>query len=395
MFNLLFHTVFIFLLVVWKSDGQLLLIYPTEETCITTSRTQGSCIVLNECNALLNLLKGPRPLPPSILDTLKRSHCGFDGSTPKVCCPQVQQVPPTPPTQYTDDPTNVQPPPDVTNHPNLRLLDHDKCGPITESKIFGGNKTAVLEFPWMALVAYNIAGKRAPEFRCGGSLISKRYVLTAAHCVTGLASGLKLSGVRVGEHDLSTERDCDREKGVETNCAERYQDFLIERFHAHEGYRRDKLQNDIALIRLNGDADFRPPSVRPICLPIGSASTLHYKKVTVTGWGTTETGYRSNDLLKVKLPIVPNEQCAQIYKEQKVDIWYKQLCAGGSNRMDSCSGDSGGPLQAPAIYTNGQPKYIQYGVVSFGPRNCGIEGFPGVYSSVVYYMKWILDTMTV
>lgn len=78
-------------------------------------------------------------------------------------------------------------PPDVTRHPNLRLLDHDLCGPISQQKIFGGNKTGVFDFPWMALIAYQT--KNGPDFRCGGSLINKRYVLTAAHCVTDLPSG--------------------------------------------------------------------------------------------------------------------------------------------------------------------------------------------------------------
>lgn len=79
------------------------------------------------------------------------------------------------------------PPPDVTNHPNLRLLD-ERCGPIIQQKVIGGNKTGVFEFPWMALIAYDV-GKPTPEFRCGGTIISKRYILTAAHCITDLPTG--------------------------------------------------------------------------------------------------------------------------------------------------------------------------------------------------------------
>lgn len=83
-------------------------------------------------------------------------------------------------------------------------------------------------------------------------------------------SDILLSGVRVGEHDISKERDCDRDKnGLEILCAERYQDFGIESIHYHPEYNRRKLQNDIALIRLNGSIDFRPFNTRPICLPFG------------------------------------------------------------------------------------------------------------------------------
>lgn len=172
--------------------------------------------------------------------------------------------------------------PDVSNHRNLRLLDTVLCQDLTQEKIFGGNKTGVLEFPWMALIAYR-QNNRSPEFRCGGSVISKRYILTAAHCVTGLETGLRLSGVRLGEHDLSRERDCDHDRqGMETVCTGGYQDFEVESFVAHSGYSRSKLQNDIALIRLSSDIDFRPVNVRPICLPIGTAVNLTYIKVRIS-----------------------------------------------------------------------------------------------------------------
>ncbi|XP_015509702.1 melanization protease 1 isoform X2 [Neodiprion lecontei] len=392
---MLFYLGIIFL-AISESNGQRF--FPPEESCRSVSGTAGNCVNINECGQLLELLKQPRPLPTSTLDILSKSQCGFDGRMPKVCCPRNTQPAPTAtnaPDMTTDVSTGVPQPPDVTHHPNLRLLDHQRCGPITESKIFGGNKTSVFEFPWMALIGYDV-GKRDPEFRCGGSLISKRYVLTAAHCVTGLSSSLRLVGVRIGEHDLSKERDCNYEEGVEIACAARYQDFLVEKSYAHSGYNREKLHNDIALIRINGDADFQPDSVRPICLPIGNAATIQRQKLIVTGWGTTESGYRSQDLLKVKLPVMPNPKCASFYNNlsNPLDISYKQLCAGGSNQMDSCSGDSGGPAQFPGLYFNGQPRYIQFGIVSFGPRQCGIEGFPGVYTRVPYYMDWILNTMT-
>ncbi|KAG7204079.1 hypothetical protein KM043_001930 [Ampulex compressa] len=358
-----------------------------QESCITPLKTSGTCINIRNCQPLVNILRRARPLSQQSLEFLRNSQCGFEGTYPKVCCED--QIPGT----VLEDPapTTIPDPPDVTNHPNLKLLNYSICGPITEQKLHGGNKTGVFDFPWMTLIAYD-TGRGIPEFRCGGSIIHKRYILTAAHCVTSLPEGLTLIGVRVGDHDISTERDCDKnEEGLEERCAERYQDFGIASIHSHPLYRRATLRNDIALIRVDADIDFRPRSVRPICLPVGPAVKIMQGRVTVTGWGATEDGPRSLDLLRVNLTPMSTAECSEVYKN-RVEIWYKQMCAGGKRNIDACLGDSGGPLQSPNIYNN-DVVYMQYGIVSFGLKTCGVEGVPGVYTNVPYYMDWILNTL--
>ncbi|XP_012231040.1 CLIP domain-containing serine protease HP8-like [Linepithema humile] len=360
------------------------------------SDRRASCINIRNCPPVIAILQRPRPLSAETLQTLRNLQCGFQGNDPMVCCLNAEPTTTTTTTAtvttatMTDSATPS--PPDVMNHPNLRLLDSG-CGPITQPRVFGGNKTGVFEFPWMALIAYD-TGRLNPEFRCGGTIISSKYILTAAHCVTLLPSTLRLIGVRVGDHDISKERDCDRdESGLELECAERYQDFGVESVHYHPDYTTSKLQNDIAIIRLNSSVDFRPLNVKSICLPYGTAAKLNQKRAIVTGWGATEFGPRSQDLLQAKLPLVPHEQCKDVYK-RTTEIWHKQLCAGGLNNIDSCLGDSGGPLQAPGIYNGRAVRTVQYGVVSYGLKQCGTEGYPGVYTKVAYYMDWILDTMT-
>lgn len=361
-----------------------------QDRCSTPENNPGLCINIRNCPAVIQLFS-IRPVPSDIQNYLRSLQCGFEGRTPKVCCARE----PTVTTSTTEAPrpqtgtASVPEPPDVSNHPNLGLINEESCGPANTPKIIGGNKTGVFEFPWMALLAYD-TGTSAPEFKCGGSLINKRYVLTAAHCVTRLPTGTKLMGVRIGEHDLSTERDCDKdEQGLEVACAEGYQDFGLESVHFHPDYTPRLAQNDIALLRLNGDANFRPENVKPICLPVGFNSTIPRKKVIVTGWGTTESGLRSQALLQVKLSVADLAQCAEAYKG-KTQIWYKQLCAGGSKTTDACTGDSGGPLQTPTLF-KGFVKSVQFGIVSFGQRGCAIEGVPGVYTNVPYYMDWILN----
>ena len=117
-----------------------------------------------------------------------------------------------------------------------------------------------------------------------------------------------------------------------------------------------------------------------------------FLKVTVPGWGITENKTRSEVLLQVKLTPISNEQCAETYKNIS-EIGYKQMCASGKSEIGSCFGDSGGPLQGLTLYNEKEARYVQFGIVSFGHKNCGKEGFPGVYTRVAYFMDWILDTM--
>ncbi|XP_063985534.1 CLIP domain-containing serine protease B4-like isoform X2 [Diachasmimorpha longicaudata] len=310
--------------------------------CTTPNGKPGTCINIKRCHVLMHSFNSPKHPTKEDVDMLRKSRCGLDGIPVrefKVCCPSQMSLlnspesssgttPVTPVMPVTTAATisapRQDPPdplPDVTTHRNLRLLDQNICGPVTEEKIIGGDKTGVFDYPWMALIAYKVYNNYI-EFRCGGTVINNRYILTAAHCVTQLPR------------------------------------------------------------------DLTPINVRPICLPIGDTATYHHTKFIVTGWGDTETGTRSPDLLQAKLTAVSNEQCTKAY-EKNTKIWYKQLCAQG--HQFSCLGDSGGPLQAPAIYNRTSIKFVQYGIVSFGTRNCKTPGYPSVYTRVAYYTDWILD----
>lgn len=82
-----------------------------------------------------------------------------------------------------------------------------ECGvQLTSNRIVGGNETAIDEFPFLALLYYKSANGKL-RYKCGGSLIKDRTILTAAHCVEGKL-GKTLEFVRLGEWNTKTEQDC-------------------------------------------------------------------------------------------------------------------------------------------------------------------------------------------
>ena len=71
------------------------------------------------------------------------------------------------------------------------------------------------------------------------------------------------------------------------------------------------------------------------------------------------------------------------------------MCAGGEKGKDSCRGDSGGPLMTIVLDKYRIPHWVAAGLVSFGPKACGQENIPGVYTQVSKYMTWIVDKLRV
>lgn len=357
--------------------------------CTTPTQHPGTCVAIERCRNIYNIVNNPTPPPIGIANYIKRAACTLPNVQRSICCQMAEVVP---------EPTTVAPPVKPTSdwtHRNLNLLPRN-CGMTVADRLAYGNATKVFEYPWMAILRYDYNG--AITDGCGGSVINKRYVLTAAHCVK-TRSTMPLHSVVLGEHTKNQAIDCNiytdkSGKEIERDCADPIEEFDIESFVIHPDYNRPKYSNDIALVRLNKDVVMKD-HIQPICLPVTSAlQKILFEKYIVTGWGTTEEKVGSNMLLQANLPYVNNAECQRQMNENRLNIKLneKQMCAGGINRVDSCKGDSGGPLGFSATY-NGA-RFMQFGVVSLGVDSCGEKSVPGIYCRVGAYMDWILDNMT-
>lgn len=278
----------------------------------------------------------------------------------------------------------------------LALLPED-CGKSTADRIVNGNETKVFEHPWMVLLLYRHKGNIIGG--CGGSLISRRYVLTAAHCIR-TRSSLELISARLGEHTRSSPVDCNifrdpKGNEFERECADEAEDIAIESSVVHPEFNRPRrYSNDIGLIRLDRDVVMKY-HIQPLCLPTTEElRNMEFNKYIVTGWGVTENKTGSDVLMKAKLPLVSNENCQQqmVQNGLKIQLTETQMCAGGQDLVDTCSGDSGGPLGMSSNF-KGFDRFVQYGIVSVGVNACGQKNIPGIYARVANYMDWILDNI--
>ncbi|XP_058811606.1 serine protease grass-like [Topomyia yanbarensis] len=345
--------------------------------CTTPTRQDGLCVAIHRCRNIYDIVQNPTPPPIGIANYIKRAACTLPGVERAICC-QPQEVVPEP----------------TISSAKIDLLPKE-CGQSVTDRIAFGNVTQVFSYPWMALLRYNQNGEIIDG--CGGSLINNRYVLTAAHCLK-TRSTLKLVQVRLGEHTRNQDIDCNIYKDkygeeIERDCAEPVEDYQVESFEIHPDYNRPKYSNDIGLIRLDRDVVVKY-HIRPICLPVTPQLRLkQFERYIVTGWGTTENQTGSQVLLEATVPRVNNDECQQTMLQNRLNVQLsdKQMCAGGSGKVDTCRGDSGGPLGF-STDLNG-PRFIQFGVVSAGVDSCGKKNVPGIYCRVGSYMDWILDTI--
>ena len=153
----------------------------------------------------------------------------------------------------------------------------------------------------------------------------------------------------------------------------------------HPDYNTRTSENDIALLKLEGEFHCHKRELFPACLP-RKTSYAGWHKGLVTGWGTTTEGGQVSDIVrKARVPIMSDAVCSQAYRGQLYpDV---MLCAG-KDGIDACQGDSGGPL---VVQDEDHFGWSLIGIVSWG-IGCAREGYFGVYTEVSHYIPWIAQS---
>lgn len=285
-------------------------------------------------------------------------------------------------------------------------------------KIVGGTKAAQGAYPFqVALLRVRRTGPATAQVVgqfCAGTLLTQRWVLTAAHCFVqgqkGKVEGLSKAdsvGVHLGDVNIANGGD----------------KILAKRIVVHPNYVTGNNVNDIALVELERAprAESGAQAVTVVDRPSEPALLGVDAPLRIIGWGKTESGKGSLDLMEATINAVERGQCNRVLtgarmqddevKKSLADIAFEfnlnpvgrkaleasivqqggavtpqMFCAAAkSDGRDTCGGDSGGPI----LREDGKGGWVQVGVVSFGVGKCGNAALPGVYTRLALYTDWM------
>ncbi|XP_077492497.1 chymotrypsinogen B-like [Amblyomma americanum] len=231
-------------------------------------------------------------------------------------------------------------------------------------RVINGSTARNAQFPWMAKLELYYSLHAADPYTCGASIITRRHVLTAAHCMIENGRRAVRTDVVYGHAD------------VQEASRVPVSNMLI-----HESY------NDIAILLVAQPFRFSP-AVRPLCLQTRRMDLVN-RKAVAAGWGRTQQGKTpgTDDLQYTILKIVSNNVCRS-YFPMSYDP-RTMLCAR-CRYSTVCLGDSGGPL----FIKSQHGRFVQVGIASFivGNMTC-CTSKANVFTRVGAYTPWIKEAI--
>uniref|UniRef100_A0AAG5DLG2 Peptidase S1 domain-containing protein n=1 Tax=Anopheles atroparvus TaxID=41427 RepID=A0AAG5DLG2_ANOAO len=241
-----------------------------------------------------------------------------------------------------------------------------------------GQPALLREFAHIAAIGWTKADGTV-DWACGGSLIWENYLLTAAHCAAN-DEDVAPDVARMGDLNIYSDED-----------DEFPQQRKIVNIIRHPQHRFSARYYDVALMKLDTNIVVHE-TVAPACLWLDDE--VRFPKLFSAGWGRTGFGEgKTNVLLKVDLTPMSNGNCSRFYRTGdrglRTGLHEHHLCAG-DEKMDTCPGDSGGPLHVKLLH-NAKMSPFLVGVTSFG-KPCG-QSNPGVYARVSSFADWIIETL--
>ncbi|CAH2087590.1 unnamed protein product [Euphydryas editha] len=256
--------------------------------------------------------------------------------------------------------------------------------------VTGGRITSPGEFPHMGALGWRVINGTW-IFMCGSTLISSKFMLTAAHCSKSPRDSNLVSLVpeivRLGDKNIIDHIEIHFQEPI---------DAKILRIIVHPQYSSPKKYYDIALVEIVERREFSS-NVQPACLWPHFNTDILGTSATLTGWGVIETATRkvSPELQAAVVDIIDSELCDSLLRPYCGRHWCgiedHQICAGKlEGRIDACQGDSGGPLQVKMSLPDNQQGSMHFviGVTSFG-IGCARPNLPGVYTRVSSFVDWI------
>lgn len=229
------------------------------------------------------------------------------------------------------------------------LMEED---PDVDKRIVGGSAVGSGGRPFQGALF------RSGSFSCGGSWISPRTFLTAAHCVDGVAA----SALTIRYNTLSVSSG---------------PTLQVTQVNRHASYSSSTIDYDIATL-IVGTA-FTPGTNAAVVALQAAGSDPSSGNAVVSGWGRLSGGGSLPDALQqATIALIDRSTCQTRWGSTNT-ITARMVCAH-STSTSACNGDSGGPLTLSGT---------QIGVVSWGSSSCLHATYPNVYAHVSNLRAWI------